>query len=160
MKRLSFALSLAVLVFVGAGVAISQQFTPITPTAAIPASVGSTVSTVIVATTPALGSVCGSYNIASFNWATGELSFCTNGVWERPFQQIVTGAASADGAVLVTLSSGAGSYTLAGTYLTAPVCTATDTTAAAAVKASATTTTVTVAGTGTDVVALSCVKRT
>jgi hypothetical protein len=49
---------------------------------------------------------------------------------------------------------------LLGTYATAPICFATDQTAAAAVKATATTTTVTLAGTSTDVISLSCVKRT
>jgi hypothetical protein len=151
---------LAVFALLGAGLILSQQFSPIAPTVTIPAAVGSVVNTMIVGTTPTAGSLCGSYNIADFNWSTGELSFCINGAWQKQPQQIVTGAASADGAVLVTLASGAGSYTLAGTYLTAPVCQATDTTAANAVKASASTTAVTLAGTSTDVIALSCAKRT
>lgn len=56
----------------------------------------------------------------------------------------------------VTLSAGAGSHTFTTAYITAPVCTAVDTTSAAAVKATSSTTAITLAGTGTDVISWTC----
>lgn len=71
---------------------------------------------------------------------------------------IITGTASnTDLAGKVTLSTGSGTYTFAGTYATAPVCVATDTTAVNAVKAATSTTVLTLTGTGSDVIAYHCI---
>ena len=59
----------------------------------------------------------------------------------------------------LTLASGTVSYTFIGTYLSAPICTASDTTAIAAVRVTTTTTTLTIQGTGTDVVNYGCYGR-
>jgi hypothetical protein len=147
------------LVFVAA-LALAQQFVPITPTTTVPAATGTVINNLIVAVDPVIGNACGTYNVAYQNWVNGDELECVNGTIQASNRQLWTGSASADAATQVTLSAGAGTYTLVGTYLTSPVCQATDQTAAAAVKASATTTVVTLAGTGTDVISLSCVKRT
>jgi hypothetical protein len=68
-------------------------------------------------------------------------------------------ASNSDLGGLVTLSTGAGTYTFAKTYTSAPICVATDTTTAAVVKASTTTTVLTLAGTGSDVIAYMCAGR-
>jgi hypothetical protein len=66
-----------------------------------------------------------------------------------------------DFAGYVTLSSGSGSYSFSGTYATAPVCTASDTTNVANnVKPTASSTTLTLTGTGSDVISYICVGRT
>jgi hypothetical protein len=59
----------------------------------------------------------------------------------------------------LTLSSGTASYTFTGTYTSAPICTANDTTALNPVQVSATATTLTLTGTGTDVINYICMGR-
>lgn len=56
----------------------------------------------------------------------------------------------------VTLSGGSGSYTFTNAYISAPICTATDTSAANPVRVTTSATAATVTGTSTDVIALSC----
>lgn len=71
-----------------------------------------------------------------------------------------TGTASnTDVAGQLTLSAGTASYTFAGTYTSAPICTATDTTAANAVKVGVTTGALTLTGTTTDVIDYVCAGR-
>lgn len=60
----------------------------------------------------------------------------------------------------LTLSGGTASFSFLNTYLTAPICTATDNTAVNAVQVTVTTTTLTITGTGTDVVSYICIGRT
>jgi hypothetical protein len=56
----------------------------------------------------------------------------------------------------LTLSSGTATYTFAGTYTSAPICIATNTSAASALQVAVTTTALTVTGSGTDVVNYIC----
>lgn len=140
---------------------LAQQFASPVPTTTLPASTGSPVQIVLTGTNPLAGAVCGTYNVAYLNWLTGDFATCVNGGLQINPQHVSTNTASnTDTAGFITLVAGAGSYTFTGTYLTAQVCTATDTTAAAAVSASATTTVLTLAGTTTDRLAYTCVKRT
>jgi len=69
-------------------------------------------------------------------------------------------SSNTDVAGQLTLSTGTATYNFSGTYATAPICTASDTTANASVKASATTTVLTITGTGSDVVNYVCIGRT
>lgn len=74
--------------------------------------------------------------------------------------QIKTNTASnTDLGGLITLSGGTGTYTFAGTYTSAPVCTASDKTAANAVGVSTSTTVLTLTGTSTDVINYICIGR-
>jgi hypothetical protein len=76
------------------------------------------------------------------------------------FNQVATGvSANTDFAGQLTLASGSVSYGFTGTYTSAPICTANDTTAVNAVKVSATTTALTLTGTGSDVINYICVGR-
>lgn len=59
----------------------------------------------------------------------------------------------------ITLAAGSGSFTFTGTYSSAPICTASDTTAANPVKVATTTTALTLTGTSTDVVNYVCLGR-
>ncbi len=68
-------------------------------------------------------------------------------------------ATNTDLAGQLTLASGTITYTFAGPYTSAPICTASDTTAVAAVRVTTTTTALTIAGTGTDVINYACVGR-
>lgn len=68
-------------------------------------------------------------------------------------------ASNTDLAGALTLSGGSATYTFAGTYVSSPICVASDSTAVNAVKASASTTVLTLTGTGTDVVSYICVGR-
>lgn len=72
-----------------------------------------------------------------------------------------TGTASnTDVAGFVTLSSGSGTYSFVGTYISAPVCTANDTTNVANnVKPVSSTATLTLTGTGSDVISYICIGR-
>ena len=74
---------------------------------------------------------------------------------------LATGTSSnTDLAGTLALSGGTATYTFTATYLTAPLCIATDSTATNAVQASATTTVLTLTGTGTDHVTYHCIGRT
>jgi hypothetical protein len=68
-------------------------------------------------------------------------------------------AANTDAAGTGTLTSGTFSYTFTGTYTSAPLCVASDTSAIAATRVQTTTTTLTVTGTATDVINYSCTAR-
>jgi hypothetical protein len=71
-----------------------------------------------------------------------------------------TGTASnTDAAGKLTLSSGSATYTFTGSYASAPVCTASDTTGANAVKVTTTTTALTLTGTGSDALNYECMAR-
>ncbi len=97
-------------------------------------------------------------NSAPPTWGTPVVCIKNDGTMS--ITKLRTGTASnTDVAGQLTLSAGSATYTFAGTYTSAPICTANDATAAAAVKASATTTVLTVTGTGTDVVNYQCVGR-
>ena len=65
-------------------------------------------------------------------------------------------ATNVDLAGKISLAAGSGTYTFLGTYTTAPVCVANDTTALANVQVVTTTTKLTLTGTGTDVVNYAC----
>ena len=157
LKRLSVLPALLLL----ATFAHAQQFTPVTPTSTVPPNVGGVIYTTIIAANPTPGAVCGTYNVAYYNYLTGDMWYCVNGGLQAFPSRLRTGTSSnTDLAGFITLSGGAGSYTFANTsYAVAPVCTATDTTAANATKASATATVLTVGGTSTDVLAYTCVVR-
>jgi hypothetical protein len=153
----SFALAVAATAFL-----FAQNFTPIVPTTTLPASTGSSMSeTLLLTPPPSLGGPCGTYNGMYYNGATGDQFGCINGVMSPIPARLSTGtAANTDTAGLVALVSGAATITFTGTYVTAPVCVANDTTAAALVKPSATTTGLILTGTGTDVISYHCDKRT
>lgn len=86
---------------------------------------------------------------------TGTTTFSGTGI------PVATGTTSnTDLAGQITLSSGAGTYTLSAAYISAPIVVCSDTTTAAAVKCVATTTTVTFAGTGSDVINYIIIGRT
>lgn len=103
-------------------------------------------------------------------WNLGKLKITNNlnigangitGIFKEGSQSACSGTGSFTGPstnnadCLVTLSSGAATWTFGGTaYAAAPVPTCTDTTSAAAVKCSASTTAVTISGTGSDVIAV------
>ena len=73
---------------------------------------------------------------------------------------IATGTASnTDLAGQLTLSTGTKTYTFVGTYVSAPICVATDVTALNPVQVSITTTVLTINGTGSDVVNYLCIGR-
>lgn len=75
--------------------------------------------------------------------------------------QLLTGTTSnTDVAGQLTLSSGTASYSFSGTYATAPICTAVDTTGTNSVSISVSTSALTITGTGTDTVNYLCIGRT
>lgn len=137
------------------------QFYPVTPTTTVPAASGSYISPVVVNTAPTYLQVCGSYNIWYYNWQTGALYGCVNGgLIPLPLMERTGTTNNTDQSGFITLVAGAATYTFSGTYVTAPVCTASDTTALALVKPTTTNTTLSITGTGTDVIAYSCTART
>ena len=73
---------------------------------------------------------------------------------------VATGVATnTDFAGQLTLSGGSAAYTFTGTYASAPICTASDTTAVNAVRVSTTPTALTLTGGGSDVINYICVGR-
>jgi hypothetical protein len=159
MKALKF--SLAALLLATCVLVARQQFTPLTPTSTVPGSTGSLMTETLVLQSPSVNVACGTYNQMYFNGLTGDEFGCVAGLLQAVPVRLSTGtSANTDMAGFITLASGVGTLTFTGTYATAPVCTATDSTAANAVKASASTTVLSVAGTTTDVIAYTCIKRT
>ncbi len=76
------------------------------------------------------------------------------------FNQVATGVASnTDLAGQLSLTAGTASYSFTGTYTSAPICTASDTSAQNAVKVATTATTLTLSGSGSDVINYICVGR-
>jgi len=129
------------------------------------AATNSPISIVIQSTAsmPALGATCNTYNLQSYNWQTGERRGCINGTIQplnSPQGVTKSGTASnSDANGQVTLAAGSGSYSFTGTYSSAPICVAVDTTAANAVKVATTTSALTLTGTSTDVINYICSAR-
>ena len=74
--------------------------------------------------------------------------------------KVATGtSANTDAAGQLTLSGGTATYTFTGTYASAPICNANDTTALNPVRSPSTTTTLTLTGTGSDVINYTCTVR-
>ena len=134
------------------GIAASGNANCATPAGAV-ASVTNSDSSLTI--TPTTGAVVASLNTAHANSWSGAQTFTGSGI------PIATGTTSnTDFAGFITLSGGTGTYNFTATHVTAPVCTANDTTAVAAVQVSATATVLTVTGTGTDVISYICIGRT
>jgi hypothetical protein len=76
------------------------------------------------------------------------------------FTRVATGVATnTDFAGQLTLTSGSVTYNFNGTYNSAPICTASDTTSASPVKVTTSTSALTLTGTGTDVINYICIGR-